>query len=185
MADVGLTPWRQALEKHVADIKKNWNKPDADMSSFEYSKQRIDLQVRLANTTGPIVDICGPTHDHTPLNLDLDALNKPFISVNIKPTPFHSGDGKVDIQADGRKLPLTDASAGLIYIAGSPFPIRNDLITEAERALEPGGFLIVTPCEGKCVTQAEKLGMEVVKIWNVDDSDPGDRYDVVLEKPRL
>lgn len=111
----------------------------------------FNLNTEIAKLSAyPIIEVGGPTESGFPLVSWEDVTNATFTS-NITPgSPTYSQDGelshyygKVDFQADAKKLPLKEKSVGMLISDSLPPEILDNYIDEANRVLVDQGILLI------------------------------------------
>ncbi len=115
--------------------------------------------------SGPFIEIGGPTPQNFKMfpRYRLDRTGKPYFVSNV-----NLNDG-VDFVADGRQMPLKDASVGALFMSAMTRYYRADILQEAARILEPGGVIIIQGVELEDIEVAKENGLEFVAYeWDVD-----------------
>ena len=183
-------------EQHIRGLlPENWMDPD------------FDIEEKLKNVKGLLIEKAGPTESGYSM-VDTQGLGKKIYTSNIyegcpiledgKTVNFF---GKVDFQADAKKLPFRNGTIGAVFCSClgkvctddedffrnrmKNVILREEAIKEALRVLEPGGLLILQDFWMEDMKMAEHLGFKI-KQKAVDASFPKHvRCSFIAEKPIL
>jgi len=164
---------------------------------IDREKEMVSLVEALKRIAGPIIEIGGPTlpdkfHPHSYRLIKLNEIPKRLWTVNID--LFHENEEwdqdagvwrlvkypSPDIQADGMMLPLGKESVGAVFASALPDPIRNSVLREVHRILEPGGLVIWQYGIPRDIKKARQVGL--IKIGGMDS--PSGSHDYVFKKPK-
>ncbi|EKE00018.1 MAG: hypothetical protein ACD_22C00106G0012 [uncultured bacterium] len=175
------SPWRVDMDKFHQKMLAEWD-TSTDASTFEYQKEGTDIERELDITRGKWLDIGGPSPSLDCFGVDPTSKRKLF-SANIRLNPYSDSQLKADVLVDNCKtLPFASESVGAVFMNGFP-PIKlKDISEEVHRVIEPGGMWYLFVAFGENIDYIEELGFEVIKISNVDDTEPGNKFKVLFTK---
>jgi len=153
-----------------------------NLEAFGYTQfdKDFNLEEAIRQAPGDVIEVGGPT-GHSWHKLDIKRSGREVRVSNIEPSDKLYG--RIDFQADARKLPLRDDSLGVLFAANLPYDIAEGTIDEAMRVLKPGGLFIADGLKREAVEHAKKLGLlrkeQIEKFRMIDFRT---HYDVVFQK---
>jgi len=145
-----------AVEKYRVLQRDLINRVRTKFDLLLWTKEGFDLGREMKARTGPFVEIGGPSPEYKMFpRYRLDRTGKPYFVSNIDSAE------RVDFVADGRQMPLPDASVGALFMTSITRYYRADILKEAARILEPGGLVIMQNLVNpEDIDAAQKNGFE-------------------------
>lgn len=142
--------------------------------------ESLDPIAHLNGSKYPLIEIGGPTPPNYGSNeqyliIDITRIAKRIYPLNLSKTvdvyeSFEETDEEVmtsqwpvDLRADGTQLPFPDEKISGVFASGIETPLREKMIAEAARVLEPGGLLIWQEGEPSDKKFALTMGFDVIK----------------------
>ena len=163
----------------------------------EHKKEGFDVRKKLKELKGPLIEIAGPTlggYKIVDFNLVKDRIHVSNIYPGAPVFDGETGDfvgyyGKVNFQADAKRLPFGDERLGAIFISclgkinkeGLPSDIkfeetseskeelRKKVFEESWRILEFGGILVFQGVTEQDLDKAEEIGFQLAQKIRVGD----------------
>lgn len=160
------------------------------VSTVIWRKDNFELVSAIRQTTGPLVEVAGPTTgtvviDFSKLGKNIFVSNaKPGLSVfDDKTEKFLGYFGRIDFQAEAQNLPLVSGGVGALFVSCLHLEARREFAAEAIRVLEAGGLLIYQVAFTEDVEVLKSKGLEIVEYQKRVRDGGWEDWDVVFQKP--
>lgn len=155
-----------------------------------WKEENFDLELAINKTSGPIVEVAGPTEGEN-LLIDFNKVEKNIYVSNIASSrdiidleteEFLGRVGRVDFRADATALSIASGKIGVLFASCLPIEAREQFVKESKRVLEIGGILIYQGIRTEDIETAENAGFRLVEYRKQKREKGQIIYDAVFKK---